>query len=38
MVERGERPVSRTAAAVIVVLWLALAVLGALVVVRMVWG
>ena len=38
MVERGERPVSRMAAAVIVVLWLALAVLGALVVVRMVRG
>jgi uncharacterized membrane protein YkvA (DUF1232 family) len=38
MVERGERPVSRAAAAVIVVLWLALAVLGVLVVVRMVWG
>jgi uncharacterized membrane protein YkvA (DUF1232 family) len=38
MIERGERPVSRAAAAVIVVLWLALAVLGALVVVRMVWG
>lgn len=38
MVERGERPVSRTAAAVIVVLWLALAMLGALVVVRMVLG
>ena len=38
MAERGERIVSRTAAAVIVVLWLALAVLGALVVVRMVWG
>jgi uncharacterized membrane protein YkvA (DUF1232 family) len=38
MVERGETPVSRAAAAVIVVLWLALAVLGALVVVRMVWG
>ena len=38
MVERGERPVSRAAAAVIVVLWLALAVLGALVVVRMVRG
>ena len=38
MVERGERPVSRAAAAVIVVLWLVLAVLGALVVVRMVWG
>jgi uncharacterized membrane protein YkvA (DUF1232 family) len=38
MVEKGERPVSRAAAAVIVVLWLALAVLGALVVVRMVRG
>lgn len=38
MVERGERPVSRAAAAVIVVLWLVLAVLGALVVVRMVRG
>ena len=38
MVERGERPVSRAAAAVIVVLWLALAGLGALVVVRIVWG
>jgi uncharacterized membrane protein YkvA (DUF1232 family) len=38
MVERGERPVSRAAAAVIVVLWLALAVLGVLVAVRMVWG
>lgn len=38
MVERGERPVSWAAAAVIVVLWLALAVLGALVVVRMVRG
>jgi hypothetical protein len=38
MVERGERPVSRTAAAVIVVLWLALAVLGVIVVVRMVRG
>lgn len=38
MVERGERPVSRAAAAVIVVLWLALAVFGALVVVRMVRG
>jgi uncharacterized membrane protein YkvA (DUF1232 family) len=38
MVERGERPVSRAAAAVIVVLWLAVAVLGVLVVVRMVWG
>jgi uncharacterized membrane protein YkvA (DUF1232 family) len=38
MVERGEKPVSRAAAAVIVVLWLVLAVLGALVVVRMVRG
>ena len=38
MVERGERPVSRAAAAVIVVLWLVLAVLGTLVVVRMVRG
>ena len=38
MVERGERPVSRAAAAVIVVLWLALAVLGTLVVVRMLRG
>jgi uncharacterized membrane protein YkvA (DUF1232 family) len=38
MVERGERPVSRAAAAVIVVLWLALAVLGVLAVVRMVRG
>ncbi len=38
MVERGERPVSRAAATVIVVLWLVLAVLGALVVVRMVRG
>jgi uncharacterized membrane protein YkvA (DUF1232 family) len=38
MAERGERIVSRAAAAFIVVLWLALAVLGALVVVRMVWG
>ena len=38
MVKRGERPVSRAAAAVIVVLWLALAVLATLVVVRMVRG
>ena len=38
MVERGEKPVSRAAAAVIVVLWLALAVFGALVLVRMVRG
>lgn len=36
MLERGERPVSRVAGAIIVVLWLALAVLGVLVVVRMV--
>jgi uncharacterized membrane protein YkvA (DUF1232 family) len=38
MVERGERPVSRTAATVIVLLWLALAALGVLFVVRMVRG
>lgn len=38
MVERGERPVSRAAAAVIVVLWLVLAVIAALVVVRMFRG
>ena len=38
MVERGERPMSRAAATVIVVLWLVLAVLAALVVVRMVRG
>ncbi len=38
MVERGEKPVSRAAAAVIVVLWLVLAVLGTLDLVRMVWG
>ncbi len=38
MVERGERPVSRAAAAVIVVLWLVLAVLAALVVAWMIWG
>lgn len=38
MAESGEKPVSRTAAAVIVVLWLALAVLGFLVVTRMVSG
>lgn len=38
MAERGERPVSRGAAAVIVVLWLILAVLAALVVVRMFRG
>ena len=38
MVERGERPVSRAAAAVIVAIWLALAVLAASVVARMVWG
>ena len=38
MMERGERPVSRRAAAVIVALWLALAVLAAVVVVRFVRG
>ncbi len=38
MIERGETPVSRTAAAVIVVLWLALAVFAALVAVRMIRG
>lgn len=38
MVERGERPVSRVAAAVIVALWLALAVLAASVAMRMVRG
>ena len=38
MVERGDTPVSRGAAAVIVVLWLALAALGVLVVMRMVRG
>lgn len=38
MAERGERPVSRGAAAVIVVLWLILAVLAVLVVVRMFRG
>ncbi|CAN5645627.1 YkvA family protein [soil metagenome] len=38
MVERGERPVSRTAAAIIVALWLALAIFGVLVVVWMVRG
>ncbi len=38
MAERGEKPVSRAAAAVIVVLWLALAVLGVFIVVRMVRG
>lgn len=38
MVERGETPVSRAAAAVIVVLWLALAVFAAVVVAWMVWG
>lgn len=38
MVERGERPVSRTAAAVIVVLWLALAVIAALFAARIIWG
>ncbi len=38
MVERGEGPVSRAAAAVIVALWLALAVLAASVVARWVRG
>ncbi len=38
MVERGERPVGRVAAAVILVLWLAVAVLAALVVMRIVRG
>ena len=38
MAERGEKPVSRAAAVVIVVLWLVLAGLAALVVVRMVRG
>ncbi len=38
MVERGETPVSRAAAAVIVVLWLALAVFAILVVARMIRG
>src|SRR5215207_4364736 len=37
-VQRGERPISRAAAAVIVVIWLVLAVLAALVVARMVRG
>ena len=38
MVERGERPVSRVAAAVIVALWLALAVLAAYAVARIIRG
>lgn len=38
MIERGERPVSRAAAAAIVVLWLALAALAAYVVTRVAWG
>lgn len=38
MAKRGEKPVSRAAAAFIVVLWLALAMLGVLVVVRIVRG
>lgn len=38
MVERGERPVSRAAAAVIVALWLALALLAASVAARMIRG
>lgn len=38
MVEKGERPVSRAAAAVIVALWLALAALSISIVARIVWG
>lgn len=38
MVERGERPVSRAAAAVIVALWLVLAGLAISVAVRTAWG
>ena len=38
MVERGDRPMSRAAAAVIVALWLVLAVLAAFAVARMVRG
>ena len=38
MVKRGERPVSRAAAVVIVVLWLTLGMLGVLIMVRMVWA
>jgi uncharacterized membrane protein YkvA (DUF1232 family) len=38
MMERGERPVSRTAAAVIVALWLALAGLAVSAAVRMIQG
>jgi uncharacterized membrane protein YkvA (DUF1232 family) len=38
MLERGERPVSRAAAAVIVALWLALAVFAVSVVVRIIRG
>lgn len=38
MVERGEKPVSRTAAAVIVALWLVLAVLAIYVASRVIWG
>lgn len=38
MVESGEKPVSRTASAVIVALWLALVVSAAYVVSRVVWG
>lgn len=38
MVERGERPVSRTAAAVIIALWLVLAVLAVYLVARIVRG
>ncbi len=38
MVERGERPVSRTAAAIIVALWLALAVLAVYLAARIIRG
>jgi uncharacterized membrane protein YkvA (DUF1232 family) len=38
MAERGEKPVSRAAAALIIVLWLVLAVFGVFIVVRIVQG
>jgi uncharacterized membrane protein YkvA (DUF1232 family) len=38
MMERGEGPVSRTAAAIIIALWIALVVLAAAIVVRIVRG
>ena len=38
MVERDEKPVSRAAAAIIVVLWLVLAVIAALAAVRVIQG